>query len=52
VTLLFTDLVGFSSWALEVGDDTALLLLRRVASALEPPVTATGARWSSGSATG
>lgn len=38
VTLLFTDLVGFSGWALEVGDDTALLLLRRVASALEPPV--------------
>jgi adenylate cyclase len=40
VTLLFTDLVGFSSWALRAGDDDALLLLRRVAAALEPPVAA------------
>ncbi|MGZ6791962.1 MAG: adenylate/guanylate cyclase domain-containing protein, partial [Mycobacteriales bacterium] len=40
LTLLFTDLVGFSSWALEVGDDTALTLLREVAKALEPPVLA------------
>lgn len=40
VTILFTDLVGFSSWALEVGDDAALVLLRRVAAAVEPPVTA------------
>ena len=38
VTLLFTDLVGFSSWALDAGDDDAVVLLRRVASALEPPV--------------
>src|SRR5580765_1236503 len=30
VTILFTDLVDFSSWALEVGDDAALDLLRRV----------------------
>lgn len=40
VTVLFTDLVGFSSWALTVGDDDALLLLRRVATAVEPPVLA------------
>lgn len=38
VTLLFTDLVGFSSWALTAGDDDALLLLREVASAVEPAV--------------
>jgi adenylate cyclase len=40
VTILFTDLVGFSSWALDAGDDDALLLLRKVASAVEPPVGA------------
>lgn len=40
LTVLFTDLVGFSSWALEVGDDLALTLLREVAKALEPPVLA------------
>ena len=39
VTVLFTDLVGFSSWALEAGDDEALAALRSVASALEPPVS-------------
>ncbi|WP_307851918.1 adenylate/guanylate cyclase domain-containing protein [Williamsia sp. CHRR-6] len=30
VTILFTDLVGFSSWALRVGDDHAVDLLRQV----------------------
>jgi adenylate cyclase len=40
VTILFTDLVGFSSWALEAGDDDALLLLRKVAGAVEPPLSA------------
>jgi adenylate cyclase len=40
LTLLFTDLVGFSAWALEVGDEDALLLLREVAKALEPAVLA------------
>lgn len=40
VTLLFTDLVGFSSWALEVGDDAALELLRAVAKAVEPALLA------------
>jgi len=32
VTILFTDLVEFSAWALEVGDDAALDLLRRVST--------------------
>lgn len=39
VAILFTDLVGFSSWALEAGDESALRLLREVAVAIEPPVT-------------
>src|SRR5918911_5045078 len=30
LTILFTDLVGFSSWALEAGDEAALELLRQV----------------------
>lgn len=38
VTLVFTDLVGFSSWALEAGDDAALVLLRQVARAVETPI--------------
>jgi adenylate cyclase len=38
VTVLFTDLVGFSRWALRAGDDDALQLLRAVASAVEPAV--------------
>jgi adenylate cyclase len=40
VAILFTDLVGFSSWALEAGDAAAVRLLREVAEAIEPPVTA------------
>lgn len=40
LTVLFTDLVGFSSWALKVGDERALQLLREVSQALEPPVVA------------
>ena len=32
VAILFTDIVGFSSWALEVGDEAALDLLRQVAA--------------------
>jgi len=39
VAILFTDLVGFSSWALEAGDEPALRLLRAVTEAIEPPVT-------------
>lgn len=38
LTLLFTDLVGFSTWALRVGDEDALALLRAVAKAVEPAV--------------
>jgi adenylate cyclase len=38
LTLLFVDLVGFSDWALQAGDDHALALLRASASAIEPPV--------------
>ena len=42
VTLVFTDLVGFSSWALEAGDDAALVLLRQVARAVETPLLDAG----------
>jgi class 3 adenylate cyclase len=42
VTLVFTDLVGFSSWSLEAGDDAALTLLRQVARAVEPPLLDAG----------
>lgn len=35
VTLVFTDLVGFSTWALAAGDDAALELLRQVSTAVE-----------------
>ena len=38
--IAFTDLVGFSSWALEAGDDAAVELLRDVGEAIEPPVLA------------
>jgi adenylate cyclase len=38
VAILFTDLVGFSSWALEAGDRAAIRLLREVAAAIEPPI--------------
>jgi adenylate cyclase len=37
-TILFTDLVGFSAWVLEVGDELALELLREVASVVEPAI--------------
>ena len=40
VAILFTDLVGFSSWALEAGDRAAVRLLREVGEAIEPPVLA------------
>lgn len=38
VAILFTDLVGFSSWALKAGDQAAVKLLREVGEAIEPPV--------------
>ncbi len=42
VAIVFTDVVGFSSWALEAGDNRALELLRRVAAAVEGEVAAYG----------
>ena len=42
VAILFTDVVGFSDWALEAGDARAVELLRRVAEAVETPVAAHG----------
>jgi adenylate cyclase len=42
LTVVFTDLVNFSSWALQAGDDETLRLLRDVATAIEPPVTRHG----------
>jgi class 3 adenylate cyclase len=42
VTLVFTDLVGFSPWSLRAGDDATLRLLRRVAQVAEPPVLEAG----------
>jgi len=38
VAILFTDLVGFSTWALKAGDRAAIRLLREVAAAIEPPI--------------
>lgn len=42
VTLVFTDLVGFSDWSLRVGDDIALRMLRRVTQVTEPPLLEAG----------
>jgi class 3 adenylate cyclase len=42
VTLVFTDLVGFSTWSLHAGDEAALALLRQVARAVEPPLLDAG----------
>ena len=40
--IVFTDLVEFSEWTLEAGDDAAIRLLRAVSEAIEPPVEARG----------
>ena len=40
LVLVFTDLVDFSRWALRVGDDEVLRVLRLVGAAWEEPVTA------------
>jgi adenylate cyclase len=40
MAVLFTDLVGFSSWALEAGDAATLELLREVGSAAETSILA------------
>src|SRR5437773_2814099 len=44
VAILFTDLVEFSSWALDAGDDAALELLRRVFECEEGAVADHGGR--------
>jgi class 3 adenylate cyclase len=44
VTLVFTDLVGFSEWSLRAGDDATLKLLRRVTQVTEPPLLEAGGR--------
>jgi len=42
LSILFTDLVGFSSWALEAGDADAVELLREVEGTVEPAIKANG----------
>lgn len=42
LTVVFTDLVGFSTWSLEAGDGETLALLRAVALAIEIPVMNNG----------
>jgi adenylate cyclase len=44
VSILFTDLVGFSSWALSAGDSAAVRLLRAVTDAQEGAITSYGGR--------
>jgi adenylate cyclase len=44
LTILFTDLVEFSAWALEAGDTMAVDLLRCVGEAVEPPIEDRGGR--------
>ena len=39
MAIAFTDLVNFSDWALEAGDEAAVELLRDVSVAIEPPVS-------------
>jgi adenylate cyclase len=42
VAILFTDIVKFSPWALEAGDEAALELLRQVATAEDEAISAHG----------
>ena len=42
VAILFTDLVGFSDWALQAGDDASLELLRQVGDAEQRAVSDNG----------
>jgi adenylate cyclase len=44
LAILFTDLVDFSAWALEAGDEAALALLRKVGQAEEVAVAEHGGR--------
>ncbi|WP_344677619.1 adenylate/guanylate cyclase domain-containing protein [Saccharopolyspora taberi] len=42
MAVLFTDLAGFSDWTLQVGDDVAVEMLRKVGIAVEPLVQRRG----------
>jgi adenylate cyclase len=42
MAIVFTDLVEFSDWALEAGDDKAVELLRKVGKQIEPPLESRG----------
>jgi adenylate cyclase len=42
LAVVFTDLVDFSAWALDAGDDAALQLLREAGTAIETPVAERG----------
>jgi adenylate cyclase len=42
VAILFTDLVGFSSWALQAGDEPALDLLQKVSAAEQGAISGNG----------
>ena len=42
VSIVFTDLVGFSDWSLRAGDEATLRLLRQVAQVAEPPLLDAG----------
>jgi len=44
VAIVFTDLVEFSNWTLDAGDEAALRLLREVGRTLEPALEAHGGR--------
>lgn len=44
VVIVFTDLVEFSAWALQAGDDRAVELLREVGAEVEPRIAAGGGR--------
>jgi adenylate cyclase len=44
VAILFTDLVDFSDWVLEAGDEQAVVLVREVGKAVEGAVRARGGR--------
>jgi adenylate cyclase len=44
VAIVFTDLAGFSTWALDAGDTLAVELLRRVAKEVEPVMTSHGGK--------
>ena len=44
LAIVFTDLVEFSDWALEAGDEAAVELLRDVGQAIEPPLKDAGGR--------